>query len=100
MITVSAIKDAFEDRQRHVSDDRENNRTILVADRESNTFVEKKWKELHVGNICKVLKGQFFPADMVLLNSSGEKGIAYVETKNLDGETNLKHKTSHKDILS
>jgi hypothetical protein len=29
---------------------------------------------------------------MVLLNSSLAKGICYVETKNLDGETNLKHK--------
>lgn len=29
---------------------------------------------------------------MVLLNSSIPKGICYVETKNLDGETNLKHK--------
>ena len=29
---------------------------------------------------------------MVLINSSAPKGICYVETKNLDGETNLKHK--------
>jgi len=36
---------------------------------------------------------------MLLLNSSGPKGISYIETKNLDGETNLKHKLSNKDIL-
>ena len=35
---------------------------------------------------------------MVLINSSSPKGICYVETKNLDGETNLKHKSTHKDI--
>ena len=29
---------------------------------------------------------------MLLLSSSLKKGIAYVETKNLDGETNMKHK--------
>lgn len=29
---------------------------------------------------------------MLLLRSSDEKGLAYVETKNLDGETNMKHK--------
>lgn len=35
---------------------------------------------------------------MVLLVSSDPKGICYIETKSLDGETNLKHKISHKDI--
>mmetsp|Transcript_19303 Transcript_19303/g.13961 ORF Transcript_19303/g.13961 Transcript_19303/m.13961 type:complete len:311 (+) Transcript_19303:560-1492(+) len=35
---------------------------------------------------------------MVLLGSSGPKGICYIETKNLDGETNLKHKIANKEI--
>lgn len=35
---------------------------------------------------------------MVILHSSDPKGTCYVETKNLDGETNLKMKTAHKDI--
>ncbi len=34
------------------------------------------------------------------LNSSGRKGICYIETKNLDGETNLKHKVANKEIMS
>jgi len=33
------------------------------------------------------------------LTSSGRKGICYIETKNLDGETNLKHKVSNKDVM-
>ena len=35
---------------------------------------------------------------MVLLKSSDPKGGLYIETKNLDGETNLKNKTVHKEI--
>lgn len=35
---------------------------------------------------------------MVLLKSSEPKGVCYVETKNLDGETNLKHKLVEKEI--
>jgi len=42
--------------------------------------------------IVKIRKDELFPADLILLNSSGPKGICYIETKNLDGETNLKHK--------
>jgi len=46
----------------------------------------------------KIKKNEFFPCDMIMLNSSGPKGICYIETKNLDGETNLKSKTTHKDL--
>ena len=36
---------------------------------------------------------------MVVLSSSEDQGMFYVETKNLDGETNLKLKTVSKDML-
>ena len=35
---------------------------------------------------------------MLILSTSDTKGICYVETKNLDGETNLKIKASNKDL--
>ena len=35
---------------------------------------------------------------MIILNTSSPKGICYIETKNLDGETNLKMKSGHKDL--
>ena len=37
-------------------------------------------------------KDAFFAADMVLLTSSNPEGVCYVETINLDGESNLKIK--------
>lgn len=35
---------------------------------------------------------------MVLIKSSGAEGLCYIETKNLDGETNLKHKNAPKEL--
>ena len=55
---------------------------------------------MQVGDIVKINEDEYFPADILLLNSSAPKGICYIETKNLDGETNLKHKNSHKDIAA
>jgi len=48
----------------------------------------------------KVKNDEYFPCDLILLNSSLPKGIGYVETKGLDGETNLKQKMAPKECLS
>ena len=57
------------------------------------------WKEIRVGNVVKVNDGEQIPADMITLQSSDPKGVLYVETKGLDGETNLKIKNVHKTFL-
>lgn len=48
--------------------------------------------------MVKVEEDQPFPADMVLIKSSESEGSLYVETKNLDGETNLKTKNVPKEL--
>jgi len=70
-----------------------NNRKVKVHYSEGH-FNLTEWKNLRVGDIVKVEKDNFFPADLVLLSSSYEEAICYVETMNLDGETNLKLKQS------
>ena len=43
-----------------------------------------------VGDIIKVLDGEEFPCDLILLSSALESEECYITTMNLDGETNLK----------
>ena len=63
---------------------------------ETGIFKTLKWSQIKVGQIVKVMKDEFFPADIILINSDDPQGIAFVETKNLDGETNMKSKFAHK----
>lgn len=48
------------------------------------------WKELRVGDIIKLKQNDPVPADIIVLSSTGIANIAYIETMDLDGETNLK----------
>lgn len=50
------------------------------------------WKNVRVGDFVKLRNNDAIPADMVVLSTSEADGACYVETKNLDGETNLKIK--------
>ena len=95
VVIVNSIKDFYEDWKRKKSDDEENNRKVEVYDLDMEKFIIKKWKDVFVGNIIKVKKGEYFPADCVLISSTDRKTHGcYIETKNLDGETNLKLKKS------
>ncbi|KAJ2009185.1 phospholipid transporting ATPase [Coemansia thaxteri] len=61
---------------------------------DSGAWVITEWRHLHVGDIVLLRDGDSVPADVLLLSSSDEGGGCFIETKNLDGETNLKAKAA------
>ncbi|ONK81340.1 uncharacterized protein A4U43_C01F27980 [Asparagus officinalis] len=93
VIWASMAKEAVEDWRRNQQDREVNNRKVKVH-RGGGHFELTEWKNLRVGDIVNVEKDNFFPADLIMLSSSYEEAICYVETTNLDGETNLKLKQS------
>uniref|UniRef100_A0A6A7G3R0 P-type phospholipid transporter n=2 Tax=Hirondellea gigas TaxID=1518452 RepID=A0A6A7G3R0_9CRUS len=94
VLCVTAMKDLFEDRRRYNSDKRVNNSTCRIYCSDAKRYLRKCWKELRVGDVVHLSCNEAVPADLLLLNSSDPHGICYLDSCNLDGETNLKQRQS------
>ena len=115
VLTINAVKEAYDDYFRHKSDDAVNASVVTVVKPRkrahggggggggggdstttttTTTTEDVRWRDLKVGDVVRVKNNAEFPADIVLMQSSDATGVCYVETANLDGETNLKVKAS------
>ncbi|KAJ3331183.1 hypothetical protein HDU76_003844 [Blyttiomyces sp. JEL0837] len=114
-VGLAMLKEGWEDYARHKQDALENGRkarrlrffdptketptgegmqTLEANPKVGVIWEEIAWKDLRVGDLVKVEQDEPIPADIVLLGSSQDNGICYIETSNLDGESNLKIKQS------
>ena len=95
VLIVSAMKEIVEDVKRATSDKELNNSKVeIYLDGE---FIEKRWIDIKVGDVIKVNSEEAIPADLVVISSSEPEGLCYIETANLDGETNLKIKQARSE---
>uniref|UniRef100_A0AAG5DWR7 Phospholipid-transporting ATPase n=1 Tax=Anopheles atroparvus TaxID=41427 RepID=A0AAG5DWR7_ANOAO len=92
VLGVTAIKDLFEDRRRKASDKRINNSTCRVYNGESERYKKVLWQDVRVGDLVHLSNNETVPADILLLKSSDPHGVCYIDTCDLDGETNLKRR--------
>jgi len=88
VLTVTMVKDIFEDIKRHRSDAELNSRPSIVW--RGVSWEPCKWSDIKVGEVLKVENNKPFPADLLHVWSPHSEGMCHIETANLDGETNLK----------
>lgn len=106
-VSVSMAKEGYEDICRNRLDKEDNESLTLVLNSsalsveaksaetvrsDSPHWSKKKWQDLKVGDVVLLERDDAIPADIVLIQASGVEGAAQIETKSLDGETNLKSK--------
>ncbi|XP_029794252.1 probable phospholipid-transporting ATPase IH [Suricata suricatta] len=91
VITVTAIKQGYEDWLRHKADSAMNQCPVHFI--QHGKLVRKQSRKLRVGDIVMVKEDETFPCDLIFLSSSRGDGTCHVTTASLDGESS--HKTHY-----
>ena len=96
VLGVSMIRDLIEDLSRLKYDSLNNNAEVIVF--REKKFIKSISSSLRLGELIIVLENEQIPADMIIIDSNLNDGMAYVETSTLDGEKNLKPKISNNNL--
>ena len=95
VISIGIILDLIEELKRYRNDILTNSTIAKVY--KSQKFRNVKWSDIKVGNLIKVKKNEIIPADLLVICSSNIDGTYYLQTSNLDGESNLKESEAISD---
>ena len=92
IFSITAIKELLDDLGRRRRDKTANSRahTVVRGGKEVGVTSE----QILVGDIVKLVENEEVPCDIVLLASCEANGNCYIQTTNLDGESNLKSRVA------
>ena len=88
VLSVSVYRETSQESNRQREDKRTNSQTTHIN--RDGRWVEVKWEDICVGDVVLVPGDKPSPADLVLVASSSPGNTAYIQTANLDGESNFK----------
>eukprot|EP01063_Lacrimia_lanifica_P031425 TRINITY_DN5178_c0_g1_i2.p1 TRINITY_DN5178_c0_g1~~TRINITY_DN5178_c0_g1_i2.p1 ORF type:complete len:1396 (+),score=464.33 TRINITY_DN5178_c0_g1_i2:144-4331(+) len=88
VLTVSAVKEGWEDFKRHQADAEDNSGLVKVL--KGDQWVATASMDVKIGDVILLERNATVKADVVILSSDDEDSVVYIETSQLDGESNVK----------
>eukprot|EP01063_Lacrimia_lanifica_P002156 TRINITY_DN11115_c0_g1_i1.p1 TRINITY_DN11115_c0_g1~~TRINITY_DN11115_c0_g1_i1.p1 ORF type:complete len:1349 (+),score=551.78 TRINITY_DN11115_c0_g1_i1:112-4158(+) len=101
VLTIGALKEGYEDWQRHKADRQNNSQEVTVY--KDGQWVVVPSRDVKVGDVLRMARDQShtsLKADVVILASAAEDGQVCIETSQLDGETSVKFRRALDDTQS
>ncbi|GAM20866.1 hypothetical protein SAMD00019534_040410, partial [Acytostelium subglobosum LB1] len=92
VLSITIIKEAYDDFQRFRRDKEANSQHYLRLTR--NGYESIPSSDIKVGNFIKVETNQRVPCDMVFMRTTEKNGASFIRTDQLDGETDWKLRRS------
>jgi len=99
VLFFTMLKEGYEDMQRFKQDKEANNIPATVYNYQTKRFEARRSKDIQVGDLLRIQQDEVIAADVLIIKTSAESGVAFVNTMNLDGETNLKEKICLKQMM-
>lgn len=94
VLSITILKEAYEDHKRGQRDRVLNERLYKRLDCHSGIIRDAQAQEMRCGDIIQVNSNERIPADIVCLYTTEKGGAAYIRTDQLDGETDWKVRRS------
>ena len=91
ILVVAIVREGIEDWARHKNDDKMNADSCMQI-RGNGSREASTWAQIQVGDVLLLENNDIIPTDCILLSSSFNSGLCYIQTSSLDGEKNLKPK--------
>ena len=90
VLAAGVILDLIREIRKFSNDIKINGSSVKVY--KAPKFIHIKCSEIKVGNIIKIKNEEIIPADILVIRSSNKDGSFFLQTTNIDGESNLKQR--------